>query len=67
MALMNAFSTSRTRTCHVLVCGLSSGPEMSAFVATSLRGWFSRILLATAMAFSLTFWPNRLSSSCSLS
>src|SRR2546422_318506 len=66
IALLNAFSTSRTSTCHVLVCGLSSRPEMSAFVATSFRGRFLRIFAATSSAFSFTFWPKVLSSSLSL-
>jgi hypothetical protein len=52
MALKKAFWMSVTTTCQVLACGLSSGPPMSACVATSSRGKFSRSLLMPPAAAS---------------
>src|SRR5262249_1878278 len=46
---------SRPRTWSVLAFGLSSGPEMSAIVATSLRRWFLRTLAAAPTVRSYTF------------
>src|SRR5205823_2440369 len=67
IALKNALRTRPTSVGHVPVLGFSTGPEIGTTVATSLRGRFLRILLATSIAFSFTFWPNVLSWSLSFS
>jgi hypothetical protein len=62
--LKNAFWISLTMTSILFAPGFSSGPEMVATVATSLRGAFLRIFDTPSTTCSYSFRARPLSRSC---